>query len=142
MPYLGAAYDEDLRADAALALGRIDAREAVPALLALAPDLADDWVLAYNVAESLGRLRATGARPLLERLARDYWHRGVRNNATRALNAIAGGAFASYAGAAADDPPYAGSRGENDEELAYLGDLRFAGDDASRHLPRAAGAWI
>ena len=90
-PYLGASQDEDLRANAALALGRIDARAAVPALRALAPALSDDWLLAYNVAESLGRLRAEAARPLLEGLAREHWHRGVRRNAARALGALSGG---------------------------------------------------
>jgi hypothetical protein len=130
IPYLDAGYDEDLRADAALALGQIGASSAVPALLALAPDLRDDWLLAYNVAESLGRLRATEARPLLERLARDYWHRGVRSNAARALNMIAGGPFenlAASASGASRPPPRDGSG----EELVYMGRLRFTGDDAS-----------
>lgn len=135
VPYLGAAYHPELRVSAALALGRIDAQRAIPALLALAPDFADDWLLAYNVAESLGRLRATEARPLLERLARDYWHRGVRNNATRALNAIAGNAFARQAGATSDDPAYADSRDEDGQGYTYFGDLRFAGDQASGICP-------
>jgi HEAT repeat protein len=130
IPYLDAAYDEDLRADAALALGQIEAPSAARALLALARDLADDWLLAYNVAESLGRLHVAAARPLLERLASDYWHRGVRNNAARALNMIAGGRFenlAASASGASRPPPRDGSG----EELMYTGRLRFTGDDAS-----------
>ncbi len=92
--YLDKRFDEDLRASAALALGAIADRSAIPALLALAPELGDDWLLAYNAAESLGRLHAAEARPLLERLARDHWHRGVRHNASRALAMLDGGAFA------------------------------------------------
>ncbi len=130
IPYLGAAHGEHLRADAALALGRIDARAAVPALLALAPDLADDWLLAYNVAESLGRLRAAEARPLLERLAAGYWHRGVRHNAARALNMISGGAFTDPA-SAGDGAAYPAPRGPDGVEYMYFGHLRFAGDDAA-----------
>lgn len=91
--YLDPRFDQELRTDAALALGQIGDTTAVPTLLALAPELPDDWLLAYNVVESLGQLRAVGARSLVERVARDHWHRGVRHNAARALNAISGGAF-------------------------------------------------
>lgn len=130
IPYLDAAYDENLRADAALALGQIGAQSSVAALLAIAPDLADDWRLAYNVTESLGRLRANEARPLLERLARTYWHRGVRHNAARALNAISGGPFADPA-RPGDGAPYPPPRDESGEEYMYFGGLRFADDDVS-----------
>lgn len=130
IPYLGAAFDEDLRADAALALGRIENPSAVPALLAMAPELADDWVLAYNVAESLGRLRATEARTLLQQLAREHWHRGVRRNAARALSAMAGGPFADPA-VSGDGALYPSPRGADGEEYLYFGKLRFAGDDAA-----------
>ena len=137
MLYLGAAQDEDLRADAALALGRIDSRAAVPALLALAPALPDDWLLAYNVAESLGRLRAEAARSLLERLAREHWHRGVRRNAARALSALSGGPFAIPA-EPGSGVLYPNPRSVDGQEFVYIGDLRFAGDDATRACPRLA----
>ena len=129
-PYLGRDYGADLRADAALALGQIDAQAAIPALLALEPDLGDDWLLAYNVAEALGRLRARAAVPLLQRLASGYWHRGVRHNAARALNAIAGGPFADPE-RPGDGAPYGNARGADGQEYEYFGDLRFAGDDAA-----------
>lgn len=129
--YLGARHDEDLRAEAALALGQVEDPDAIPALLALEPDLGSDWLLAYNVAESLGRLRAAEARSLLGALARDHWHGGVRNNAARALNAIGGGAFARP-DVAGDGQPYPVQRNEQGEEYLYFGNLRFAGDDASR----------
>ena len=126
--FLDARYDEDLRPDAALALGKIGDTSSTPALLAQAPGLIDDWLLAYNVTESLGRLRAPEARPLLERLARDHWHRGVRNNAARALAMIDGGDFAR-ADVPDDGRPYPPPRGEQGEEFLYMGALRFAGDD-------------
>ena len=127
--YLDSGFDEDLRADAALALGRVEDRTAIPALLGLGSELTDDWLLAYNVAESLGRLRASEARPLLERLG-SHWHRGVRNNAARALNAIRGGAFGRPE-EPSESPPYPVERDDEGNELLYFGGLRFAGDDAT-----------
>ena len=129
--YLDRRYEEDLRADAALALGQVQDASSIPALLATAPDLSDDWLLAYNVAESLGRLRAVEGRPLLERLAAEHWHRGVRNNAARGLNAVTGGAFArpDFSG---DTAPYATERDERGQEILYFGHLRYAGDDDAR----------
>ena len=127
--YLDGRFDEDLRADAALALGRIEDRTAIPALLALESELTDDWLLAYNVAESLGRLGARQARPLLERL-RGHWHRAVRNNAARALNAIAGGAFGRPE-EPEGSPPYPVERDGEGSELLYFGALRYAGDNAT-----------
>jgi hypothetical protein len=126
--YLQAEHDPDLRADAALALGRIGDASAAASLIALAPQFDDDWLLAYNATESLGRIRAVSARPLLANVARAHWHRGVRNNAERALNMIAGGVFArpNVAGDGSDYPP---PRGDNGEEYLYFGGLRYAGDD-------------
>ncbi|HEX6375071.1 MAG TPA: HEAT repeat domain-containing protein [Allosphingosinicella sp.] len=129
--FLGASYDEDLRAKAALALGQIGDASSADALLAIEADLGDDWLLAYNVAESLGRLRSAEARPLLGRLARGHWHRGVRNNAARALAMIDGGEFARP-GIPGDGSPYPPPRSEQGEEYLYFGDLRFSGDDAVR----------
>ena len=128
--YLDRRFDPDLRADAALALGQIGDRSSIPALAATAADLGDDWLLAYHVAESLGRLRAEETRTLLEHLQRQHWHRGVRNNAARALNTIAGGPFAR-ADAPGDGAPYPASRDEEGNELLYFGGLRFAGDGPS-----------
>lgn len=125
--FLDARYEEDLRAQAALALGAIGDSSATQALMALAPSFSDDWLLAYNAAESLGRLRAPGARRLLRRLARDHWHRGVRNNAARALAMIDGGAFARI-GVPGDGRPYPSP----EEDYLYMGDLRYAGDDLPR----------
>lgn len=126
--FLDKKYPSNLRADAALALGKIGDRSSIPALLALAPDLDDDWVLGYNVSETLGRLHAADAEPLLRRLAADHWHRGVRNNAQRALAMLAGGSFARPE-VAGDGAPYPGPRGADGGEYLYLGDLRWAGDD-------------
>jgi hypothetical protein len=81
------------------------------------------------VAESLGRLRAAQSIPLLEGLARDYWHKGVRNNATRALNAIAGGAFALSA-VPGDPKPYSTVGADGTVDL-YTGDLRYDADRPS-----------
>jgi HEAT repeat protein len=130
-PYLDGRHDPDLRAEAALGLGQVGDRSSIAALMATAPDLRDDWLLAYNVAESLGRLRATQARSLLEGLQLQYWHRGVRNNAARALNMIAGGRFARP-DVAEDGRAYPVPRDEQGNEYLYMGDLRYAGDDASR----------
>lgn len=118
----------DIRAEAALTLGLIGARTGSAGLIALEPAFEDDWLLAYNVAESLGRLHARQARPLLERLARDHWHRGVRNNAERALAMIDGGAFARP-DEPGDGQPYPSPKDEQGEEYHYFGDLRFAGDE-------------
>ncbi|HEX6742046.1 MAG TPA: HEAT repeat domain-containing protein [Sphingomicrobium sp.] len=125
-----AAEDEELRATAALAIGQVGDTASVPALMALEPKLRDDWVLAYNVAESLGRLRATQGVPLLRGLARDYWHVGVRNNAARALNAIAGGAFALPA-VPGDPRPYS-TVDEEGTVYFYAGQLRYDSDRQSR----------
>jgi HEAT repeat protein len=129
--FLAPAFDEDLRADAALALGEVGDATAVPALLALAPELHDDWLLAYHVAESLGRLRAAEARPVLEDLARRHWHKAVRNNAARALHSIETGHFVRPE-VPGDGQPYPPPRGEDGEEYLYFGGLRFAGDDQPR----------
>jgi hypothetical protein len=129
--YLDPRMDAELRAEAALAIGQIGDRSSIAAVLSAAQNLEDDWLLAYDVAESLGRLRAEEARPLLERLRGEHWHRGVRNNAARALNMIAGGAFARP-DVSGDGRPYPDPRNDQGEEYLYLGHLRYAGDDAPR----------
>ena len=95
--FLDLRFDESLREAAVKAAGRVGEPMAVTGLLAQAPELTDNWQLAMAVTESLGRLRAVEARPLLERLARDHWHRGVRENATRALAALANPGQAAFA---------------------------------------------
>ena len=129
--YLAPEMHEDVRARAALALGEIDETAAIPALMALGPALGDDWLLAYNVAESLGRLRADEARPLLSRLAGGHWHEGVRNNAARALAMLDGGDFGRPR-IVGDGAAYPRRVNEEGQEILYFGELRYAGDDAAR----------
>lgn len=136
--YLDPRSSAELRAEAAVALGRIGDRSAIPAILAAAVNLGDDWLLAYDVAESLGRLRAEEARPLLETLRRGHWHRGVRNNAGRALNMLDGGVFARP-GLPGDGSPYPAPRDEEGLEYIYFGHLRYAGDDAAPSCLGASG---
>jgi len=128
--YLGSRHDRDLRAEAALALGQVGDRSSIASLAATSADLDDDWLLAYNVTESLGRLRAEETRTLLERLQRQHWHRGVRNNAARALNAVGGGPF-ERADAPGDGAPYRAPSDDEGNELLYFGGLRFTGDQPS-----------
>ena len=152
VPFL-AAEDADLRADAALALGRIGSAAGAGELVALEPRFEEDWLLAYNAVEALGRMGASEARPLLERVRTGHWHAGVRNNAVRAINRLAGGAF-ERPGEAGDGAPYPAPRGPRGEPLLSLGKLRYAGDvprpcelDAAAtglplaHDPPAAIAW-
>lgn len=128
--FLGRADVPDARAAAALALGSVGDGAAGRSLVALEQAFADDWLLAYNAVESLGRLRLAEARPLLERTSRTHWYRPVRNNAERALNALRGGAF-ERSGVPRDGAPFEQSDDE-DETILYFGDLRYRGD---RDLP-------
>lgn len=116
------------RADAALALGRIGDRSAIPLLITAAAN-PDDWLLAYNAAEALGRLRAEDAKETLRRIAAGHWSRAVRNNAERALHMIDGGDFSR--------PGVAGS-GEriapDSQGYLYMGEARYEGDDAGDQL--------
>lgn len=128
--YLSPELDERLRARATLALGQIGDRSQIPALLALENELMDDWLLAYNASESLGRLRAENALPLLEKLAIQHWHRGVRNNARRAVSMIGGGEFI-VPGVVGDGTAYALPPDADGNEYHYFGDLRWAGDEAT-----------
>lgn len=117
-------YRRDLpnvRAAAALAPGQIGYSDGVADLLAQSADFSDDWYLAYNVSESLGRLR-TG-REQLEALSRSHWYLPVRNNALRALNYLDGGGFARPGVDDDGDPP--------PEDLLWPltgADFRHAGD--------------
>lgn len=128
--FLDVRLDEGLRTDAALAIGQVGNRAQIPALLALELELKDDWLMAYNVSESLGRLRAEEARPLLQALIDQHWHRGVRNNARRALAMIGGGDFA-MPGVTGDGHPYPNPTDEDGTEYVYFGELRWAGDEAT-----------
>lgn len=87
-----------IRLAATRAVGQIGYGPAVAALIAQRPEFTDDWELAYNAAESLGRLGAGEA--VLTALARDHWYRPVRNNAARALNLMQGEGFAAPVDAA------------------------------------------
>jgi hypothetical protein len=130
--FLDPRLDPEVRAAAALALGRIGAADQASALVAQEPGLRDDWLLAYNTAEALGRLQAAEARPLLERLAASHWHRGVRNNARRGLNALSGSVF----GLPESEPQ--GPVVPDEDVLRFLSDVRWAGDDADQRC-RIAG---
>lgn len=107
------------RAAAARALGQIGYRPAIPVLLAQAADFEDDWGLAYEVVEALGRLG--GGEALLETVARDYWFEPVRFNAQRALNLMRGGKF-ERPGVPGDGDPMDGS-------ISGSFQLLYAGDD-------------
>jgi hypothetical protein len=122
--------DAELPARAALALAQIASPAGAERLIALEPGFEDDWLLAYNALEALGRARVAEARPLIER-ARSHWHAAVRNNAQRALNSLAGGDFARPAA-------LAGPAGKQPRGHFPLSDLRF-GDDAA---PAFCGAKI
>jgi hypothetical protein len=115
--YLSDPLPSEARAEAALSLGRIGDAAAIPPLVALLAQAESDWLLAYNIAESLGRLRAGAAKGGLERLAASHWFRPVRNNAARALNSLAGGPFELPGKGAGDGPP----------DFISV-DLRFAAD--------------
>lgn len=128
--FLAGADPLDARQTAALVVGQIGYAQGAGALIALEPLFRDDWLLAYNAAESLGRIRSLKARPLLERLRASHWHRGVRNNAARALNTLDGGGFALPRDP--DDGPVS-----EPEEIVihgplFRGELRYAADDDSR----------
>jgi hypothetical protein len=122
--FLDRRFNESLREAAIKAAGRVGDPVAVPGLLAQAPELTDNWQLAMAVTESLGRLRAPEARPLLERLARDHWHRAVRENATHALAALANparSASTSWPDIDASENPGAGScDAEDGREITLL----------------------
>jgi len=130
MPYLDRIDLRGVPAEAALTLGAIGYRPAVPKLLAIESLYRDNWLLAYNAADSLGRLRAAEARPLLEALARTHWHLAVRHNAERALNMLAGGDFARP-GVADDLAPAVREENLVADEPRYRSDqggLRWCGD--------------
>jgi hypothetical protein len=126
VPFL-ASDDPKVQAEAALALGRIGSRSGAAELIALEPRFEDDWILAYDSVEALGRMGAGQARPLLERVAAGHWHRAVRNNAARALNRLTGGEF-ERAGVVGDGAPYPQPQGPDGEQYYYFGELRYAGD--------------
>jgi hypothetical protein len=113
------------RAEAALALGQIGDRSAIPLLISAAGDR-DDWLLAYNAVESLGRLRAVESRELLREIAANHWSQAVRNNAGRAINMIDGGDFARP-GIAGDGRHINDDLG--DDDALYMGQARYKNDD-------------
>jgi hypothetical protein len=116
----------DVRAEAAHTLGRIGAAGETAKLIALEPQFEDDWLLAYNAVEALGRMRAAAARPLIERVARGHWHRAARHNAGRALSSLAGGDFARP-GIPGDALPFKGPAQGGSLHLSSEW-LRYAGD--------------
>lgn len=83
------AEDWDVRVAAARAIGYVGFEDAIDALVPLL-QRNDDWRVAYSAAESLGRLRAKKAVPVLEAVAKEYWYPPVREAATRAIGAIDG----------------------------------------------------
>jgi hypothetical protein len=132
LPFLARPDLPTARTKAALALGQIGYREAIPTLMTALHDR-NDWLLAYNAAESLGRLKAVEASADLRELARHHWSEAVRRNASRALNFLAGGAFEI------PDSPGSG-RGINDHDdteasregdAPLHGEARFRGDDST-----------
>ena len=86
--------DADIRVAAARALGFIDYRPAVDALLPLL-DAPEDLRLNWVAADSLGRLRADAARDSLRRIAEHHDYPPVREAANEALRMIEGGAIPS-----------------------------------------------
>jgi hypothetical protein len=107
---------EEARVAAARAVGQVGYKPAAPILLAQAADFEDNWKLAYQSAESLGRLGAD--EEALQALAKGHWYRPVRNNASRALNLLRTGVF-GRPGVADDVAP---PRGSIISGLDYQGD--------------------
>jgi hypothetical protein len=140
---LGRRDVRDARAEAALALGRIGYAEGADAILAQRSDFGDDWYLAYNAAEGLGRLRAQAARPLIETLAREHWYKPVRNNAERALNFLGGGEFARP-GVDGDGggPPEENEWPLTGAEFRYAGDFRDLGSCVTAFTERSYGQYF
>jgi HEAT repeat protein len=92
LPFAQARGLEYARAEAIRVIGQIGYKPAAAALIAQAPEFEDNWEVAYETAEALGRLGAGEAQ--LEALAANHWYKPVRNNAERALNLLHGGEFA------------------------------------------------
>jgi HEAT repeat protein len=82
--------DWEIRQGAARALGFIGYADGASALVPLL-DEPTDVRLNWIAAESLGRLQAASALPALQRAAQSHWFPAVRQAASRALVAIAGG---------------------------------------------------
>lgn len=124
----------DARAQAALTLGQIGYAPAIPELTALRGDFDDDWLLAYNVVESLSLLEARRSQALLTQLAIHHWSRLVRNNAGRALQYLDTGKFFL--------PGVDEAEFDADDHI-YFGSARYSGDysevslcsDADSHQP-------
>lgn len=127
-PYLVTLFNRNdmpnTRAAAALALGQINYKLAIPVLLKDRKAYHDDWLLAYNVAESLGRLEDDDSYDFLKKMEQSHWHPAVRNNASRALNYLRGNNFARE-GIEGDGEPFP----ETDEDGNYLfSPYRYAGE--------------
>lgn len=84
-----ASTDAEVRVAAARALGFIDYRPAVEALLPLL-DAPEDLRLNWVAADSLGRLRATEARAALQRVAVGHAYPPVRDAARQAVRILDG----------------------------------------------------
>ncbi len=104
--FLDRHYDPEIREQAALALGRVGYAPAIPSLMRTAVDFEDEWLLAYNTTQTLGVLRATSARGLLARTARDHWHMAVRRSAEHALRRINGDVAPSKSNEAITRPSF------------------------------------
>lgn len=104
--FLDRHYDPEIREQAALALGRVGYAAAIPSLMRAAVDFEDEWLLAYNTTQTLGVLRATSARGLLARTARNHWHMAVRRSAEHALRRINGGIAPSKSNEAITGPSF------------------------------------
>jgi hypothetical protein len=81
--------DSQTGAMAALALGHIGYREAIPDLVAALHNK-DDHEFVAAAAEALGRLKADEAEPGLQAVAASHWNEWVRNEARTAIEAIHG----------------------------------------------------
>ncbi|MGE0451932.1 MAG: HEAT repeat domain-containing protein [Vicinamibacteria bacterium] len=81
--------DRDLRATAAQTLGLIGYEPATVSLVGALND-ADDWRLAFQAAQALGRIGAPEARGALQAAAAQHWYPPVREAARTALRALDG----------------------------------------------------
>lgn len=144
-PFLEARGLPGARAAAALTVGQIGYAPAAATLLAQQADFETDWFLAYNAAESLGRLGV--GEDVLRAMARDHWSRPVRNNARRGLNFMRTGSF-TLPGVAGEGAPWEGSfflpvRHAADDLRDSTGKATSCPATASRPYPqfRPAAPW-
>lgn len=121
-PFLSRRDLRDARAQAALTLGVMGYTDATEALLNLIGDFPDDWYLAYNSVESLGRLKVQSVRSTIEAVENNHWYKPVRNNALRAKTYLSGGNFARL------DFPRDGEIPSDDQWPLTGAEFRYQGD--------------